>query len=260
VDGLAGGDGSATSLGIDGQRGSRNAPTVWNAAFQNRLFWDGRAGSLEEQALGPMQDPVEMNAKLDQVVERLNAHPDYKRAFKEAYGSEKVSLAELADAIASFERHLERKTRLDLFLAGRRDLLSDKQIWGLHLFRTKAKCMNCHSGPLLSDGKFHNIGLTYYGRKYEDLGRYNVSKVTDDVGRFRTPSLRHLKRTGPYMHNGLFSSLSGIINMYDAGGVRPLKKAHQKNDALFPETSKLLTPLKLTKQEKDALLSFLNAL
>ncbi len=116
-------------------------------------------------------------------------------------------------------------------------------------------------GPLLSDKKFHNIGLTYYGRKLEDLGRYNVTKKPADVGRFRTPSLRDIAATGPYMHTGNFPHLRGILAMYNAGGApRPKPKEHQLTDPLFPQTSVLLKPLNLEKHELDALESFLLSL
>ena len=124
---------------------------------------------------------------------------------------------------------------------------------------SKARCLNCHNGPLLTDEQFHNLGLTYYGRKYEDLGRYNVTKDPADVGRFRTPSLRNLARTAPYMHNGLFD-LPGIVNMYSAGMPTLQAKAEQAKDALFPTKSALLQKLDLTADEKVDLLAFLAAL
>lgn len=257
---LGWGDGLPVSHGHTRQKGRRNAPAIFNAAYQPTLFWDGRANSLEEQAAGPIQDPVEMNADIDDILARLNAHSDYRQSFAKAYGTKHVTTDELMNALATFERYLERRTRFDRFLSGDSKALSKRQIWGLHLFRTKAKCMNCHNGPLLSDSKFHNIGLTYYGRKYEDLGRHNVSGEIADVGEFRTPSLRHLRRTGPYMHNGLFPSLRGIVNMYNSGSPHPKRKAQYADDPLFPTTSKLLVPLDLTRQEKAALVSFLQAL
>lgn len=257
---LGWGDHLPVSNGHQRQKGRRNAPAIFNAAYQPVLFWDGRAGTLEEQAAGPIQDPVEMNADIEVILQRLNSHTDYPKSFARVYEVTEITTVELMNALATFEHHLERETRFDRFLSGDRQALSKRQIWGLHLFRTKAKCMNCHSGPLLSDGKFHNIGLTYYGRKYEDLGRHNISGEVADVGRFRTPSLRHLQRTGPYMHNGLFPTLRGIVNMYDVGGPRPKRKARHKNNPLFPTTSHLLKPLELTRQEKAALISFLRAL
>jgi len=130
---------------------------------------------------------------------------------------------------------------------------------GLHLFRTTARCLNCHNGPMLTDGQFHNEGLTYYGRKLEDLGRYAVTKNPEDVGKFKTPSLRNIARTAPYMHNGLFD-LEGVLNMYNAGMATVRRRADQKDDPLFPTKSKLLQPLGLNQTEKADLKAFLEAL
>ncbi len=114
--------------------------------------------------------------------------------------------------------------------------------------------------PRLTDDEFHNIGLAYYGRKYEDLGRYALTNVPENVGEFKTPSLRHVPRTEPYMHNGLFPSLRGIVNLYDAGGARPRPREGMEDDPLFPETSELLPKLNLTPAEKDALVAYLETL
>jgi cytochrome c peroxidase len=139
-------------------------------------------------------------------------------------------------------------------------MLSDEQLWGLHLFRTKARCMTCHEGALLSDNQFHNTGLSYYGRKFEDLGRYEVTGLASDVGRFRTPSLVAVSQTGPWMHNGLFSSLPGVVNLYNAGGARTKRREVYDNDPLYPETTPLLVKLELTKEERSALVAFLTLL
>jgi cytochrome c peroxidase len=113
---------------------------------------------------------------------------------------------------------------------------------------------------LFSDNQFHNAGLTYYGRKYEDLGRYNITKNADDVGKFRTPSLREVGKTGPYMHNGLFPELRGVLNLYNAGMPNVKPKGEQVNDKLFPKTSPLLKKLELDKEELDALEAFLQSI
>lgn len=130
---------------------------------------------------------------------------------------------------------------------------------GLHLFRTKARCMNCHNGALLTDNSFHNIGLTYYGREYEDLGRYKVTHNPEDVGKFKTPSLRDVIRTRPWMHNGLFDNIEGVLNIYNSG--MPIKpKPGQENDPLFPKTDTLIKKLNLTKAEKTDLIAFLESI
>jgi cytochrome c peroxidase len=120
--------------------------------------------------------------------------------------------------------------------------------------------VNCHYSPYFSDQKFHNVGLTYYGRFYQDLGLYNHTQKKEDVGKFKTPTLREVGKSGPYMHNGLFPDLEGIMNMYNAGMPRPRRKASQENDSLFPTTSHLLQPLKLTEKDKKAIESFLHTL
>ncbi|MCP1603086.1 cytochrome c peroxidase [Pseudomonas citronellolis] len=258
---LAFADGRRVSFGHDRQAGTRNAPSVAMASHFTNLFWDGRAGSLEQQALMPIVDPVEMAFTLDPLLQRLRTHRDYPRAFAEAFGHTPIDAAQLGRALATYQRTLApRRNALDRFLLGDGKALSDTQLHGLHLFRGKARCLNCHQGEALSDDSFHNLGLTYYGRRYEDLGRYRVTGRAEDVGAFRTPSLRQVARTGPWMHNGLFGDLRGILNMYNAGMFHPLPTAQQKNDPLFPKTSPLLEPLRLNAQELQALLDFLQAL
>ncbi|QUS58913.1 cytochrome-c peroxidase [Pseudovibrio brasiliensis] len=254
-------DGVKTSFGHDRQRGNRNAPAVITAVHRPSLFWDGRAATLEEQALGPIENPIEMAAELDKVLERLNTHDVYPEMFFDAFAANQISADLLATAIASFERGLERKTRLDLFMEGRHSVLSDSQIRGLHLFRTKARCMNCHNGPALTDGKFHNLGLTYFGKPLEDLGRYQLTNNPKDVGAFATPSLRHIRNSAPYMHNGVISSLRKVVLLYNFGGGRERPRTKKEaSDPLFPKHSKLLQPLKLNRTEVEDLVSFLEAL
>jgi cytochrome c peroxidase len=127
----------------------------------------------------------------------------------------------------------------------------------MHLFRTKAGCMNCHYGATFSDKKFHNLGLTYYKRKYQDLGRYEYTKQPEDVGKFKTPGLRGVLNTKPWMHNGFFGDLTGLLNFYNAGGVQTKKN---NLDALSPKTSNLLKPLSLNNEEISALIAFLQAI
>lgn len=253
-------DNRQVSMGDQLLQGNRNAPTVLNLSHRTSFFWDGRARSLEEQVLGPIQNPVEMNTSLDTVVSRVNQIQGYRKAFKKELQADTVSIQHIAHAIATFERSLiSRRSKFDYFLLGKREL-TKSELKGLHLFRTKARCMNCHNGPLFTDDQFHNVGLTYYGRKFEDLGRYNITKKAADVGKFRTPSLRDVMRTRPWMHNGLFDKMDGIITMYSNGMPRPRRRKHQLKDTLFPTTSRLLVKTHLTKEEIQDIVAFLHSI
>lgn len=255
------GDGLKTAFGHDRQRGRRNAPHLFAVAWQSSFFWDGRAASLEEQALMPIANPIEMAGDGDVIVERLYAVPDYRADFAKAFGDESISLERIAQALATFERTLKPRSSLwDRALERGTGVFNDQQLLGLHLFRTKAGCANCHSGPLFTDDGFHNIGLTYYGRKLEDLGRFTMTGVSADVGRFKTPSLRGLSRTGPYMHNGVMPRLQGVVAFYNGGGANPRPTAEQADDPKFPRTDPLLKPLDLSREEQAALVAFLETL
>lgn len=253
-------DNRRKSVGFFLKEGARNAPTVMNLSYNNYFFWDGRVTSFEKQALEPLQNPVEMNTSLDTVVERVNNIKGYKKAFKRVLKKDKISIQDIAYALGMFQRSLvSRKSKFDYFLLGKQEL-SKQELKGLHLFRTKGRCLTCHNGSFFTDGKFHNLGLTYYGRKHEDLGRYNVTKRAEDVGKFKTPSLRDVMRTRPWMHNGLFDNMEGILNMYSNGMPQPKRKPHQKNDSLFPKTSPLIKKLNLNKDEKQAIIAFLESI
>ncbi|MCV6613635.1 MAG: hypothetical protein OIF35_01575, partial [Cellvibrionaceae bacterium] len=197
-------DGRRNGFGAQRQTGRRNTMSILNSAYFSRHFWDGRAEGLAAQALGPIENPVEMNAKLEDVLATLNTIPGYRQQFSRAFGIDTIDAPHLGKAIAAFERTVvSRASKFDHFVKGDYQRLSDQEIHGLHLFRTKARCINCHNGPEFSDDKFHNIGLSYYGRFYQDLGRYDITGQEQDKGKFRTPSLRDIAHTGPYMHNGL---------------------------------------------------------
>jgi cytochrome c peroxidase len=257
---LAFADGRTVSFGHERKELQRNAPTVLNTAFNRTLFWDGRADSLEQQASEVVNNQEEMHASAALVRERLGGIPGYTNEFARVFGTPEVTLARAAQAIATFERTVtSRGNSFDSFLRGDTNALSDAAVRGLHLFRTTARCINCHNGPTFSDGRFHNEGLTYYGRKYEDLGRYKVTRDPKDVGRFKTPTLRNIARTAPYMHNGLFD-LDGVLNMYNAGMADVRRKPEQKDDPLFPVKSPLLQSLGLNKQDLADLKAFLESL
>lgn len=259
---LGWGDGRSVSFGHDRQAGRRNAMSVAMSGYTRSLFWDGRARSLEHQATFPIRDPREMADSLARVERRLGRDRHYRDAFAQAFGELRITMHRVAQALAAYQRSLAPlNSRFDRFLEGRHDLLDDRQLWGLHLFRTKARCMNCHNGPAFSDDRFHNLGLHFFGRTREDLGHYEVSGNPADSGRFRTPSLRGVGRNGPYMHNGLFPSLEGIVNMYAAGGFHPRPATpEQARDPRFPHTDPLLRPLELDRDERKALVEFLEAL
>lgn len=258
---LGWGDGKRVSFGHDRQPGRRNAMDVSMAPYSEHQFWDGRGGSLENQAQFPIHDPVEMANTIARMERHLRRDDRYREQFEAAFGPGRIAMDKVAKSIAAFQRTLYPRNRgFDRYLAGRDNALSDSQLHGLHLFRTKARCINCHSGPSMSDDAFHNLGIHFFGRELEDLGRYEVTGNPADSGAFRTPSLRNVPRNGPYMHNGIFPHLEGIVNMYNAGAFRPRPVGEQVNDPTFPSTDPLLTPLGLSAAERAALVDFLSTL
>lgn len=254
-------DGRRFSFGHDRLQGRRNSPSVATSALLGPFFWDGRAKTLEEQSMHPIEDPVEMAFSVTELLERLNDHAHYPKQFAEVFDDRPISREQLSLALADYQRSLlPQRSDLDNFLRGNQRALTDQQIHGLHVFRTKGHCLTCHHGAALSDSQFHNLGLTYYGRdQYEDWGRHEVTRKPEDIGKFRTPSLRQVAKTGPWMHNGLFP-LRGVLNMYNAGMARPKPRSDQVDDPHFPKTSDLLVPLELDRHELNALEAFLDAL
>lgn len=258
---LAWTDGRRVSVGNDHLQGSRNTPSLLNVHVVKELFWDGRSTSLEDQAINPMATLHEMNQEPPTIPAEIAAIPGYLPLFEKVFGKKRITLDMILEAIGAFERTLtSRQSRFDDFVNGQYKKLSNQELQGLHLFRTKARCMNCHNGVYFTDNAFHNIGLTYYGRKYEDLGRYKITKEAADVGKFRTPSLRDVMRTRPWMHNGIFDNMEGILNMYSNGMPQPKPKPGQESDPLFPKTDPLIKKLELSPEEKQALLAFLEAI
>ncbi len=206
------GDGLARSAGANGQRLSRNTPTLLNVGFFSTFFWDGRAASLEEQALGPIQSPDEMNQDLDELVTELAALPGYAGQFEAIFGRS-VRRQDIAAALAAFQRTLvTRNSPFDRYLAGDKKALSALAQEGLNLFRGDAGCIRCHNGPLLSDGKYYRLGA---GR--DDEGRGAVTEDRADLYKFRTPSLRDVAATGPYMHDGSQATLFDVVQFYYRG-------------------------------------------
>ncbi|WP_366557399.1 cytochrome c peroxidase [Chryseobacterium sp.] len=251
-------DGRRVAYGHDRQQGTRNTPTILNIIYAKEYFWDGRATTLEEQAKAPIENPVEMNLHSRLAVKRIAKIKGYREYFQKAFGTEKITEENIVKAIATFERTIiSPKSKFDKFVEGKKDALTDSEINGLHLFRTKANCINCHNTPYFSDQKFHNVGLTYFGREYEDLGLYNISKKNEDVGKFKTATLREVSQTAPYMHNGLFPNIRGVLNLYNAG--MPNEKRN-RDSPLAPKKSGMLEKLNLTDAELTDLENFLKTL
>lgn len=240
--------------------GKRNSPTLLNTWYATHFFWDGRSKSLEDQAFGPINSEKEMNNSMGNVVRTLRDIAEYRPFFDSAFAERGINPQTITEAIAVFEKTLvSQKARFDHYLQGDTNAMSDAALRGLHLFRTKARCMNCHYGPLLTDNGFHNIGLTYYKTEHEDLGRYMLTRKPEDVGRFKTPSLRDVMRTRPWMHNGLFDDMEEIIKLFNEGMHQPAANPDAEIDPLFPKTDPLLKKLHLNKQEQLDLIAFLES-
>lgn len=260
---LAWTDNKTLSFGHNRQLGTRNAMTILNSAYATTLFWDGRAKSLEEQSLMPIQDPKEMNEHIDFAIDKIAKIKGYEPLFEKAFGDKIINKDRVAKAIATFERTIKSTTsKFDRFIDGEKDLFSDDEVMGLHLFRTKAKCINCHNTGYFSNNQFENIGTALLGSKNEDLGRYTTTKKTDDVGKFRVPTLREVGRTGPWMHNGAFTPLADVITFYNAGNPETQKRKTTtlNGKILISKKSEILEPLKLTKNEMKQLEAFLGTL
>ncbi|MBO9660234.1 MAG: cytochrome-c peroxidase [Chitinophagaceae bacterium] len=254
-------DGKSKSVGHEDQLNKRNSPGLLNVWAQQKLFWDGRSNSLEDQAFAPINSETEMHSDMSEVMMKLRRIKGYKPMFQAAFKDGEISPETLATALATFQRTLVgNPSNFDKFLAGDKRALNDSAIRGLHVFRTKAGCMNCHSGPLFTDQTFHNIGLTYYQSPQQDLGRYAITHKSEDVGRFKTPSLRDVMKTAPWMHNGLFTNMDALMNMYNMGMPQAGKKPANSTDSLYPQTDPLIKPLSLSRQEREDLVAFLRAL
>nr|MBF0222173.1 cytochrome-c peroxidase [Desulfobulbaceae bacterium] len=264
-------DGEAISLSYPTTRNWRNAPTLVNLHYSRFLFHDGRSQSLEEQALFPILSAFEMNQNLDYLEEEIRSVPAYVEEFTLAFGSPDITRERIGAAIAVFEKTLVSKNSpVDRFLQGDSASLSAQSQLGMRIFVGKGKCIECHYGVTVSDDKFHALkvpenpvdqkdprvsatrrfvakmnGFTDFNLLDTDPGRYLITKQDADWQAFKTPTLREVAHTGPYMHNGIFQTLDEVIDFFDKGG---------------GEGNSKLTPLYLTTAEKDALKSFLNSL
>ena len=215
--GYSNGDRFAT--GVEGKKGGRSAPTVINTAYGTLQFWDGRAKTLEDQALGPIQNPIEMNMTLDAVIKKLNGIDGYKRQFKKVFGTDGATADGIAKAIAAYERTVvSGNAPYDKFKAGDTKALSESAQRGMKLFFGKAHCSACHAGPSFTDNSFHNIGVGM-GKKDFDKGRADISKLSGDTGAFKTPTLREIAKSGPYFHDGSAKTLEEVVDHYLKGGI-----------------------------------------
>jgi len=258
---LGWGDGKHLAYGHNRQNGKRNSMTIINTGYYDRLFWDGRASSLEEQVQFPVQDQTEMAQGLKAMVKNVKKIKGYRKYFEAAFGTKDVSLDAIQKAIATFERTIiSRNSRFDLFVSGNKNMLKDDELLGLHLFRTKARCINCHNTSLFSDNQFHNDGQALYGSKQEDFGHYHLSAKQEDIGAFRTPSLRETKLTGPWMHHGNFPTLRDVVEYYNGGNPSPIQRSVKVDESKRPIPSPLLRKLNLTKDERLQLEAFLGTI
>ena len=246
--GLGWSDGLATGIGHDFKRLGRATPTILNAVYQPLLMWDGRKPNLEAQALGPIESAGEMNMPLDELTKRLSAINGYLPMFDKAYPGEGITKETIGKAIASFERTVvSSDAPFDQWRKGHKKAISESAQRGFELFQNKAACMKCHQGFNFTDNGFHNIGVRSLGDT-EDEGRFAHRKVKILKGAFKTPTLRDIELTAPYMHNGMYKTLEEVVDHYDRGG--------DVKTNLSPN----IQPLGLTEQEKKDLVAFMKTL
>ncbi len=255
-------DGRRIALGHDHQLGTRNTNTVQNLWAYEKLFWDGRANSPEHQALHPIENKVEMNQDLKSLSLKLSRIKGYRPLFEAAFQTGKITNEKIAKALATFQLTISSpESDFDFFLGGQSSRLTDEQVEGLHLFRTKGRCMNCHNGPFFTDGQFHNLAQTNYNNPaLRDLGLYETTKNPADVGKFKTPGLRNVTKTGPWMHNGSFVDLTNLMAFYNVGFGEERPNSGQENDPLFPKISPHIKPLGLNAAEIRAIVAFLESI
>lgn len=242
-------DGSPRAVGFGRMELGRHSPTVLNTAFNTAQFWDGRAATLEAQAVGPIMAAGEMNMPSEaEVINTIRNAPEYKSMFQAAYGAE-PSMETIGKAIAAFERTIvSGPSRFDDYVGGNKSALNESEKRGLILFTTTASCTACHNGPNFTDNKFHSLGLKQHGPLEDDLGRFNVTKDPKDKFAFKTPGLRNIEQSGPYMHDGSLASLEQVVDFYDKGGDIKENRSH------------LIKPLRLTESQQKDLVNFLRSL
>lgn len=285
-------DGLVVSEGIKGLKGTRNAPTVLNSAFNTSQFWDGRSPTLEDQSRHPFVNSVEMGLKNHEpILEVVRTDPDYVRAFKSVFNKsgKEIKIEHVTMAIGAFERTiLAGNSRFDQWYFKGEKTLSDKEVRGFQTFVGNGRCVSCHtveqSSGLFIDNRFHNIGVginrvpkedldrlvgeflrANFNReevdekvlndlKTSELGRFAVTQNQNDIGAFKTATLRNIDLTAPYMHDGSLKTLEEVVEHYDRGG------ASSDKEVITPFLSGGIRPLNLTKQEKEDLVAFMKAL
>ena len=241
-------DGKPGAVGVRGQVSERRTPPLINRAWGKSFFWDGRAATLEAQVLQPIVNPKEMDLTLAEIGQRVRAEATLRQRMKQVFGRDAEN-EDIALALASYVRTiLSGDSPYDRFVAGDRTALSPQQQLGLRLFRGKANCVACHVGPHFTDERFHNTGTGWRDGAFVDAGRAGVSHETSDRGAFKTPGLREVARAAPYMHDGSLKTLEEVVDFYDEGG--------REN----PERDGEMRELKLTTEEKRALVEFLKSL
>jgi cytochrome c peroxidase len=275
-------DHNTVAIGVSNKVGTRNTPTILNAMFSNQLFWDGRVQSVEAQARQPLTSPFEMGMENDDaVVTRVNAIAEYRRQFRGLLGSERSTIETIVKAIAAYERtQISGNSPFDRFIGGDKNAIIDAQKRGWELFKGKAKCIECHvfttTSPFFTDFKFYNTGTVARGATFESLarraqeissngehsdssvlahnqefsglGRFLVTRREKDIGAFKTPTLRDVELTGPYMHDGSLKTLLDVVRFYNEGGVDN------------PMIDVKISRLNLSEQEMSDLVEFIRAL
>ena len=247
-------DTMAFSPGVNGKLGTRNTPSVMNMAFRPYFFYDGRSPSLEAQAIEPIENPLEMHLDFSEATQRIKDSPFYQKLFIKVYDQLPDSTL-ILNAIAEFQRGLESDGSAphDMWINELDpNALSASQIRGRELFLSdRSKCFDCHFSPDFTGDEFRNIGL-YDGKTLLDKGRYEITKDSSDLGKFKTPGLRNVALTAPYMHNGMFKTLEEVIDFYS--NPYDFVKDPINMDTLMIE------PINFTDQEKEDLVNFLHAL
>lgn len=245
-------DNSALSKGVGGASGTRNTPSCMNQDARSFLFWDGRAESLEEQAIGPIENPKEMNMPVAELIKRLYRHKQYPAFFMQVFGRQ-PSRENIGKALADYERTLETdNSAFDNYMRGKdTTAFTASAKRGQEIFNVKGKCFDCHFGPDFTGDQFRNIGL-FNGKELNDSGRFVVTRKAGDIGRFKTPGLRNIAMTAPYMHNGMHKTLREVIDYYD--NPDQFIKGSANRDSL------LSRPLHLSESEKKDLENFLLSL
>lgn len=239
-------DTAAFSLGVDGRVGTRNAPSLTNVGYNTSFLWEGGVPTLEQQAVVPIIHPNEMDLHTDTLVARLQTEPLYASLFTEAWGDGSITIGRITKSIAAFQRRLvSGNAPYDRYRNGNTAALSAAALRGQELFFNEVgDCFHCHGGYNFTDNDFHNNGLSATA----DEGRFAITQRGLDKGKFKTPTLRNVAVTAPYMHDGRFTTLEQVVDQYNAGG-----QGH-------PNSDPLMRPLGLTEQEKQDLIEFLKGL